>query len=150
MSTFEEQPDPVSWSFESVRVADRHRAEVLENAPRFLEIVARIATAASDAVKAGSESYYWQWEPHGQWEGFKRAVFQFPIDADLFDFFWNARSGFRAQFWLSPTIGALANALIAEKVTVVLPADQRLWLDHSPIFDSVMSKCWFAETIKKL
>ncbi len=149
MNSFDDQPDAASWSFDKIRLADETRAEALENAPKFVEVVDRIVIAAGNAVKKGSDAYFWQCGQHSQWEIFRRPIFQFPVEADQFDFFWNARTGFRAQFWLSPEIGARANAFVTEQVTGVLPAEQRLGSNGWPLFDSVMSKCWFAETVMK-
>jgi hypothetical protein len=85
-NSFEDQPDPASWSFDEIRLSDARRADDLEKAPTFLEIVDNIAHAAGRAVRAGSDAYYWRSEPHSSWGHFKRAVFQFPVDADQFDF----------------------------------------------------------------
>jgi hypothetical protein len=122
----------------------------LERAPPFSDIVERIVAAADSAFKAGPSAYYWQPEQHSHCKQFERAVFQFPVGADLFDWFWNARTGFRAQFWLNPNTGTRANARMAECVASVLPAGERLGPDGWPLFDPIISKCWFAEDIRKL
>jgi hypothetical protein len=116
---FDDQPDPENWSFDKIRLSESKRTDALEKAPKFLEIPDTIVGAAARAVRAGSDTYFWASEPHNSWWHFKRAVFQFPVEADQFDFFWNARTGFRAQFWLNPEIGARANALMTRQVTAV-------------------------------
>jgi hypothetical protein len=145
VSNFEARPSAGDWSFDTIRRDGPSRAEALESAPPFPEIVGFIVADADRAVRAGASAYYWQLEPHSNWNQFERAVFQFPVSADLFDLFWNARTGFRAQFWLSPETGTRANIWMAECVTRVLPAVQLLGPDGWPLFDPIISKCWWAE-----
>jgi hypothetical protein len=113
---FDDQPDAENWSFDKIRLSEPKRADALEKAPKFLDILDTIVGAAARAVRAGSDAYFWASEPHSSWRHFKRAVFQFPVEADQFEFFWNARTGFRAQFWLSPETGARAKACAREIV----------------------------------
>lgn len=49
-----------------------------------------------------------------------RVTFQFPVSAALYDWFYNARTGYRAQFWASPEAGDAYNFRLLTHVKRVL------------------------------
>lgn len=99
-------PDPSSsdWNFDEVAKVDAPRARRLEAAPAFEMIIAQVKDALSDALaqkqyRCGTDCY----------QGHRRAIFQFRVSQELYDNFFNSRSGYRAQFWISPDRGHAAN-----------------------------------------
>jgi len=44
------------------------------------------------------------------YRGHQRAIFQFRVPSELYDYFFNSRSGYRAQYWIAPEQGQVANA----------------------------------------
>jgi hypothetical protein len=123
-----------------MRRDDPYRAAALESAPSFINIVERIATAAASAVQTGV--FHWEpKQPYSKCSGFERGVLQFPISTELFDLFWNSRSGYRAQFWISAKNGMLAETLLVSRINSMLPQE----VQELGLFDPNGSKCWIAE-----
>lgn len=50
----------------------------------------------------------------------RRAIVQFEIDSDIYDWFFNARTGYRAQFWVSPETGTNFNRNIISALKILL------------------------------
>jgi hypothetical protein len=50
----------------------------------------------------------------------RRAVVQFQITPDHYDWFFNARTGYRAQYWIDPAVGTAFNMRIVELLAEVL------------------------------
>lgn len=97
-------PSATDWSFGEVAKADVARSKRLQTAPTFETIVAQVRAALSDAIankhfRCGVDFYL----------GHQRAIFQFRIRQDLYDRFFNSRTGYRAQYWISPERGQAAN-----------------------------------------
>lgn len=49
-----------------------------------------------------------------------RLTLQFPVSPDLYDWFYNARTGYRAQFWISPDTGLAFNAGLISRLRGVV------------------------------
>lgn len=106
-------PEPLAsdWGFDNIRAADGKRAGHLEHASPSSALVAATADALTTAIKRrdvriGVDS---------KDNLFKacRTIVQFPVDRDLYDWFFNARTGYRAQFWSSTGDGIAFNAAIS-------------------------------------
>ena len=52
----------------------------------------------------------------------RRVIIQFQVAPKLYDWFFNARTGYRAQFWISPTNGMSFNEKIIASLKAVLKA----------------------------
>lgn len=86
-----------NWSFGQIAAVDPQRASALEDAPSRVVLADAITTAFGSALTAGSARL--GLEESGSNEGDIRTVLQFHVGAELFDRFFNARTGYRAQFW---------------------------------------------------
>jgi hypothetical protein len=98
-------PSPTDWSFAEVSAVDALRSARLESAPAFEIIVSQLRAALADALahkhfRCGIDSY----------RGHQRAIFQFWVPSELYDYFFNSRAGYRAQYWIAPEHGQTANA----------------------------------------
>jgi hypothetical protein len=84
------------WCFDEVASQDETRANRLRNAPAWPDMT----LALSDALHAAlsNRSVRFGFEESSRDSADLRAVVQFPIGARLFDCFFNARTGYRAQF----------------------------------------------------
>ena len=52
----------------------------------------------------------------------QRAIFQFPVMPELYDHFFNSRTGYRAQYWIAPEQGQDANAEFVRAVCRAISA----------------------------
>lgn len=109
------EPSPTDWSFNEIAKVDAKRSESLEDAPAFEMIVAQLHDAISHAIasnhfRCGTDFY----REH------QRAIFQFQVSRDLYDYFFNSRSGYRAQYWISPEQGQAANAQCLQEISRVI------------------------------
>jgi len=112
VSTSAPLPNSDQWSFlelaSSPDHADRERVARLERAGSPATLIHALTDALTAGVASGDIRYGW---------GFKeadpshhRAVVQFRVDPTLFDWFFNARSGYRAHFRAHPSRGIALNA----------------------------------------
>jgi hypothetical protein len=106
--------DASSWSFHEIGQSDPSRASDLETAASPEALVKAVSAAFRESISsqqtrygrelaAGSDADY-------------RAVIQFPVDAPLFDWFFNARTGYRAHFRRDIEHGLQFNEEIIETV----------------------------------
>ena len=100
------------WSFEEIRVCDPERATRLEAAGSSDALVAALAEALEKAVERGDVRYGLDSLDDQFVEC--RAIIQFKVDPDLYDWFFNARTGYRARYWISADAGAAFNTEITE------------------------------------
>ena len=108
-------PSPDDWSFDELAKADLLRSKRLEGAPVFEKIIAQLQDALSEALthehyRCGTDSF----------QGHRRAILQFRVSQELYDSFYNSRSGYRAQFWISPSRGQAANLECLEAMSHVI------------------------------
>lgn len=100
------------WGTEEIATNDADRAQALEAAPSPDEIAAAISAAFSSQLNGGNVRFGLE-EAEANADHL-RAVLQFHVGEVLFDRFFNARTGYRAQFRLSWQAGLDYNhAIIA-------------------------------------
>lgn len=102
-------PTAEEWSFSEIRLRDPPRADLLENAPSFDEIIARLIAALrielqANRVRFGTDFSDLRW----------RAFLQFSVSREFYDAFFNSRTGYRAQYWIAPEAGIAADREIAQ------------------------------------
>jgi hypothetical protein len=112
------QPTEAEWSFRRIAETDRERAERLESAPSFSEIVRSLAGALEKAIHARMARICSECKRDQPDQ--KRALVQFHVDPVLYDRFFNARTGYRAQFWVEPKDGVDANIQCVKALNEVL------------------------------
>src|SRR4051794_13471296 len=101
----------------NVRLVDRdvwRLSELLtERRARLLQPLAPMALLDQVAVEAQStaaaRAIKLQWQPSDDFPGYSRLVAQVPLREETFDQLFNGRSGYRAQYYLSPEEGVLYN-----------------------------------------
>src|SRR5262249_47711843 len=103
-------PSDATWRYEAVTPAAELRIIELERAAGPEELVASLRDAFLRADASGVTRY--GWEPNDLRRLHCRAIVQFPVAPILFDWFFNARSGYRAQFRVHPQCGLDFNAAI--------------------------------------
>ncbi|RTM08240.1 MAG: hypothetical protein EKK33_28870 [Bradyrhizobiaceae bacterium] len=103
------------WAFSTIARHDATRAQRLEQAIEYDQITEALSSTLKRAITAGD---YWLGVDH--YRGCTRGIVQFRIQPELYDLFFNARTGYRAQFWTSPRRGLDANADCVAKLTAAL------------------------------
>lgn len=87
---------PILWRFEKIEADDAHRAEALQAAPSRIDIVKMVASALRAAVSNGNVRI--GFDESGTNASHLRAIIQFHVGQQIFDWFFNAHTGYRAQF----------------------------------------------------
>jgi hypothetical protein len=98
------------WRFDQVVAEDPDRAARLRNAPPWEEVVDMIRSALRASVLESATRF--GFDESGRNSHHLRAVLQFGVGKQLFDWFFNGHTGYRAQFRVGRENGAVANALI--------------------------------------
>ncbi len=101
------------WAI-SDALGDR-RARLLEP-PGPIPLLSKVGADGEAAAKAGKINMTWQ--PADEFPGYSRLVAKVPLEEDTFDQLFNGRSGYRAQYYLSPEEGVLYNY---DLLAVILP-----------------------------
>jgi hypothetical protein len=104
-------PSQSEWSFGDL---GEGRSRNLENAPSFNEIVRMLRQAFQACVADGHALAS---EPANSG---RRAVIQFRVNPELYDAFFNSRTGYRAQYWRSTEHGVSENAYLVGNLLAVL------------------------------
>jgi hypothetical protein len=102
------------WDFSEIRKADPACAGRLENCGPASELVQAIAKAASRRERRIIHE-----EPHSRFKA-TRCTIEFWVSPEIYDWFFNARAGYRAPFWISPETGIHLNRAIVEAIIGVL------------------------------
>lgn len=125
-------------------IAMRHSR--LLNVPAPDDLLAGVLREAQEAVLGGYACL--NWKPAAEATGFFRVEAVIPLSDETFDQFFNGRSGYRAQFYLSPEEGVLFNRDVVQGLKCVLSAahiEQMLAIAPELIslsFDGPHSKVW--------
>ena len=99
-------PTNADWFFDGIRDRDPARAERLEHVALFDHIAQDMRVALHSAILRRHCRIALDKPSTG--EPGERAVLQFPVCPYLFDAFFNARSGYRANYWAAPKFGIQA------------------------------------------
>lgn len=105
-------PSVGDWCFEEIGVCDPERATRLEAAGSSDALVVALAEALENAVERGDVRYGLDSLDEEFVEC--RAIIQFKVHPNLYDWFFNARTGYRARYWISADAGAAFNMEITE------------------------------------
>ncbi len=113
-----DEPSPADWSFEKFGAFDPERADRLETAALPEALIGALAAGFERAldhndIRMGLDSRKNQFIDC-------RVIIQFKLQPELYDWFFNARTGYRAQFWVSPAIGAEFNTQATRRLSVLL------------------------------
>jgi hypothetical protein len=109
------------------KLLDSKRAERLVDVPEPLELLGLIKSNAMTAAIAKRVSLCWQQADDAL--GYFRLVARIPIDEIPFDQLFNGRSGYRAQYYLSPEEGIIFNRRLVHNFEPAL----RAAFEHKPL-----------------
>jgi hypothetical protein len=163
--------DANAWSFGEIKTVDPARAKRLEAAAGSQQLVSTLASALRSV---GPNDRRVGFDGIGNDLTEPRVTVQVRVPADLYDWFYNARSGYRAQFWLSPedglrfnehVVAAMVNelrpfipeSLIGRRLRLVQSDGHREEFDEGPMelgretvlasLSGVHSKIWICERL---
>jgi hypothetical protein len=114
-------PDCSNWSFQEIQAKEGERAAALEATEHSDALVESLRNALQEAivrpngVRLGREHLDTDWNH-------VRAVVQFHVGTNLFDWFFNARTGYRAHFRAHYKCGLRFNNRIVEAFLPILDA----------------------------
>jgi hypothetical protein len=98
------------WSFRHISEVDQERAGRLEAALESDQLVEALARSLNTAIEDKSLRIAVDSKNNAFTE--RRTILQFPVLPVLYDWFFNARSGYRSRFWIGPKTGLAFNAEI--------------------------------------
>lgn len=113
-------PTLALWSFDSIAQEDRGRADLLMSAPPCAELFQRCVLALSAAISSGQARF--GLEQADENAAHLRAVVQFYVGQPLFDWFFNATTGYRAQFRIGWKNGHARNCALIQMLRQPLEA----------------------------
>ena len=100
------------------------RAERLRSGPGLAELLNCVVSEATSAAHDGLIGLHWR--QSDECPGYFRLVAQVPLGEATFDQLFNGRSGYRAQYYLSPEEGILFNRdLLNGLLPVLMTANER-------------------------
>lgn len=114
-------PDKNNWKFDKIKGQNTERATRLESVESRENLLTELNNAFKKAIekktlRIGRESA-------GKCPSDYRAVFQFPVGTNLFDWFFNGRTGYRAHFKTDPWCGLTFNATAIEGIREIVTND---------------------------
>lgn len=132
---------PSAWRY--LGKADPERLAALTHSPPHADL--------AGALKRGLALRCFHREPREHDASYERAVFSGTVDHGLFDWFFNASTGYRGAFYAAPDVGVRANrALLDHLVEFLLdwalaqqPNRDRSWILAS--LSKPSAKAWLAE-----
>src|SRR4051794_29750902 len=98
------------WSFKHIERSDRERAARLEAASPPDALVKELDVALHEAIDHNHVRIAVDSKRNSFVE--RRAIVQFRISRALYDWFFNARTGYRSRFWIDPRTGIALNESI--------------------------------------
>ena len=108
--------DPSMWGYQTTDLAAR-------------KIVDRLVDEVADGISNYSILSI-ELEPSTDRECYQRVYSELPVSEELFDLFFNSRSGYRAQFFAGEEIGELFNAYVVEAIAPMLIESASLYTEY--------------------
>ncbi|WP_156938543.1 hypothetical protein [Mesorhizobium sp. LNHC252B00] len=111
------KPSEAEWGFCEIARDDPNRARALASYSPAEALIETLGNALGAAlvqdVRIGFDGINNDFDA-------PRVMFQFPVSPALYDWFFNSRTGYRAQYWASPKIGNAYNSrLLAHLKSIV-------------------------------
>jgi hypothetical protein len=107
-------PDASNWRFKRIASENAERASCLETAGLPSALIATLVGAMAEGVSSGAARFGTEVVEDC------RAVIQFQVAPQVFDWFFNGRTGYRAHFRAHPDCGSKFNSQLHEAVRVRL------------------------------
>ncbi|MBS1197818.1 MAG: hypothetical protein H6R18_1603 [Proteobacteria bacterium] len=98
----------VLWTLDDFVIHDPDRGQCLRGAPPWADLIRAVRRALGDALKENNVRF--GMDESGRDTNDLRGVVQFPLGRKLFDWFFNAQTGYRAQFRIGRENGLVKNA----------------------------------------
>ena len=111
-------PNTNQWYFDKIREQDEKRASHLENAGCPEELKSQLCEALNNSLD--NNQILIGLEHHSYRKRDIRTVIQFYIGEDLYNWFFNARTGYRAHFWTDYRHGLKFNEELVEALSLKL------------------------------
>lgn len=134
------------WSLGD-KIAWRHTR--LLDVPSPDELLALLHSESVACARAGRIVLTWKPGVHAAARSFKQVMTQIRLEAETFDQFFNGRSGYRAQYYLSPEEGVLYNRDVLQALREAIVHGYSLRpLDDAPLdlvlasLDGPHAKVW--------
>lgn len=125
--------DSTEWGLDGMR--DDRRREHLLNPPPAENLIALLTRDAMHSAERGNISPGFL--PDGrEMKGCFRATAAIPVCRETFDLLFNGRSGYRAQYYLSASLGGLFNRLVVASLLAPL---QQAYRGHDREQDAIRS-----------
>jgi hypothetical protein len=99
---------PLEWDLQSMR--DSNRMRRLLHPPDCEFLVASVARHAQE----NDGDIHFCWETAAENTGYQRIIAEIPVKIETFDALFNGRTGYRAQYYLSPEQGAECNRTLVK------------------------------------
>jgi len=100
------------WHYERIKLAEPDRAELLRSASKWLDLSTVISDAVRTSLQGGTIRF--GFDESGREVNDLRAILQFPVGEQVFDWFFNSQTGYRAQFRKSARYGNEQNVALIE------------------------------------
>jgi hypothetical protein len=110
-------PSKADWCTDAIRALTPERAERLEAAGSPDDLLAAMLRALQENIHLGDVRFG---ADRMAGKPDRRMVVQFKISPELYDWFFNSRTGYRAQFWIGVNEGLAFNENITAKLTSLL------------------------------
>jgi hypothetical protein len=111
-------PDASNWRFERIASEDAERASCLETAGSPSALVAALLGALAEGVESNTARFGSEDAEASPVDC--RAIIQFQVPTQVFDWFFNGRTGYRAHFRAHPDCGLIFESQLLEAVRVQL------------------------------
>jgi hypothetical protein len=111
-------PTDSDWSFDAIRLTQPARADLLELAPSPDDLIAALSDVLGQTV-LGNDLRLAIDSRGNRWKD-RRAIVQIRVTSELYDNFFNARTGYRGWFWVKADHGLALNARAVENLSAVL------------------------------
>lgn len=102
------------WRFDEIAETEPDRAAALEQAPSERGLLSALRQTFDGSLSRGETRF--GYERASDPRGGHRIVIQFHVGCQLFDWFFNGRTGYRAAFQRSPNNGRRFNAEVIETI----------------------------------
>lgn len=110
--------DRSNWSFEAIRHSNSIRAAHLDSSGSPEDLIQHLAASLAAACISGTLRV--AVDSKDNTFVACRTIIQFRVQPGLYDWFFNARTGYRAQFWIAPDHGMIFNERVISSLKGVL------------------------------
>ena len=146
-------PTNSDWGFQAIRQHDPNRADRLENAGTPDQLVETLkeelqTACKNDDFRVGAENKFEE----------NRIIIQFKVKPETYDWFYNARTGYRAQFWISVENGISFNHNLVkelrdtflENIPSSMPARQIKFIEQQEkdVGETILTHQWIEYSLE--